>query len=271
MEFKEFFINAEKKYKISYFDLAYVIEKVLKLDRLGQLKKENISIEEIDKVTKILEIYKNGKPLNKIFEEQNFYGMNFYINENVLAPRSETEILVEKAIDIILGENKLKVLDICTGSGCIGLTIKANCPNAIVTMSDISKEALEVAEFNKKKFSLDVEIIESDLFNDISKQKFDLIVSNPPYIKNDDKENISKEVLLYDPSIALFGGDDGLKYYREILENSKDYLKSDGIIIFEIGYDISKESVILAQSYGYEVEVVKDYNKIDRILILRRK
>lgn len=267
MDFNIFFKNSKQKYNISHFDLSYVIYKVLGLNRTEQLKCENISEADIKLIENVLDQYLNGKPLNKIFNEQNFYGLDFYIDENVLAPRPETEILVEKAINEIR-DNNYNVLDLCTGSGCIGITIKHKCKNALVTLSDISQKALQVAKINAKKFDTDVNIILSDLFTNIPKQRFDFILSNPPYIKNGNRNTLSKEVLMYDPDIALFGGDDGLDFYRRILKESEDYLSENGKIIFEIGYDICLDTVSLAQNFGFNTTIIKDYNGIDRVLVL---
>ncbi|MBQ7307045.1 MAG: peptide chain release factor N(5)-glutamine methyltransferase, partial [Clostridia bacterium] len=247
------------------------VYKVLNINKNDVIKLDTLLDKDIDSITKILTEYKNGKPLNKIFCEQNFYGFDFFINENVLAPRQDTEILVENAINLIKSNNKIvNVLDLCTGSGCIGITVKKLCDNANVLLSDISNDALNVAKINSEKLNVNVNFCNSDLFNNIPKQKFDFILSNPPYIKNSDINSLDLEVLLYDPHIALFGGDDGLTFYRKILQNANEFLNDDGFILFEIGYDICFQVTNLAKKYGFSVKPIKDYSGIDRVLLLKK-
>ena len=269
MEFFKFFNDTRKKYNIDIGNMSYIISKVLDIPSNLIFNLDKIDNEDIEKVYKICELFCSGMPLNKIFCEQNFYGFDFFIDNNVLAPRPETEILVETAIKYIMNKN-CNILDICCGSGCIGLSIKKICPQIKMTLSDISQFAINTTKKNAQNLNVDVEILQSDMFNDLPKQKFDYILSNPPYIKNGDK-NISKEVLLYDPHIALFGGDDGLKFYKIIFENTKDYLVDDGKIIIEIGYDILQGVLYLAKIHNLGIEkIIKDYSGIDRIIVLTK-
>ena len=267
MNFNEFFKNTKLNYNISYFDFCYVVSKILDIDKNDIIKLDTINSLDAQKIINVLDEYKNGKPLNKIFCEKNFFGLDFFINENFLSPRCDTEILVEKAIELI-NDKPSKVLDLCCGSGCIGITVKKFCKNAYVLLSDISLKALEVSKINDKKFETQVDFCHSDLFNSIPKQKFDFILSNPPYIKNTDKDKLDKEVLLYDPHIALFGGDDGLYFYNEILKNADKFLVENGRILFEIGYDICNDVINLAKKYGYVSTIFKDYSGINRVLML---
>ena len=164
-------------------------------------------------------------------------------------------------------ENKhLKILDLCCGSGIIGLTIKKYAPNCEVFLSDISEKALEVCRKNAKLLNLDVTILQSDMFNTLPKEKFDIIVSNPPYIKETDKNILSKSVLNYDPEIALFGGNDGLKFYEIIKNNMMQFSNENTTLFLEIGYDISTEVQNLFKNH--KLKVIKDYSNIDRVLII---
>lgn len=268
MELNKFVSEAKKTYNISDFDMSYVIEKITGKTRTMQIFDNTISNKEIADCTQILKRYLNGEPLNKIFNEQNFFGFNFYINNNVLAPRPETEILVDNALKMI--KDNQSVLDLCCGSGIIGLTIKKLRSDVAVTLSDISSDALKVCRQNAEKLNVDVNILQSDLFENIT-GKFDFILSNPPYIKLGDKDTLDKGVLLYDPHIALFGGDDGMLFYNRIMEQVNDFLLPGGKIIFEIGYDIKRSIENLATANNYDITFIKDYNNIDRVAILKRK
>lgn len=198
--------------------------------------------------------------------------MNFFVNEDVLIPRPDTEVLVEEVIEITKRLTRPKVLDLCTGSGAIAISIAKYAKNAIVYASDISKNALEVARKNAKINSTEdkIEFIESDLFENIPKMKFDIIVSNPPYIKKDEISKLEKEVQK-EPNIALDGGVDGLNFYRKIANKAYDYLKYNGYLCMEIGYN-QKESVIDILNYENRYSGTyskKDLYGNDRIIVTR--
>lgn len=201
-------------------------------------------------------------PLQYILGRQNFYGMDFYINENVLIPRADTENMVE----LILQHHKnpeLAVLDLCTGSGCIGITLKKLGGYQEVALADISQEALEVARENASRLEAEVTIIETDMFQNIRKP-YDIIVSNPPYIRTKDIADLMEEVRDFEPHLALDGDEDGLKFYRMIQENLDRYLKDDGILYMEIGYDQARDiKELFAKWY---VEVFQDLNGLDRVV-----
>lgn len=183
----------------------------------------------------------NGMPLQHITHHQEFMKMDFYVDENVLIPRPDTEILVEETIKIAQKMNNPQILDLCTGSGAIAISIAKNVPDAEVYAIDISKKALDVAKKNAKELDAKVKFIKSNLFDKIDKMKFDIIVSNPPYIKKENINNLSKEVKK-EPELALDGGIDGLDFYRKITEQAIEYLKLGSYLCFEIGYD-QKEDV----------------------------
>ncbi len=205
-------------------------------------------------------------PLQHIIGETEFMGLTYKVNENVLVPRFDTEILVDKVVKYV-GDEFYKILDMCTGSGCIAITVSDMCDNAKVIASDISKEALEVAKENNELNKTDVEFIQSDLFENVE-GLFDVIVSNPPYIKTEEIENLMEEVKLHDPRLALDAGEDGLKFYREIIKDSKNYLKENGKIFFEIGFDQAKGVSKLLEENGFvDVEVKKDLSMNDRVVM----
>lgn len=210
-------------------------------------------------------------PLQHLTGNQEFMGINFKVNENVLIPRQDTEILVEEVIKYINSqERKVKVLDMCTGSGCIAISIDKLCDNAQVVGADISKKALEIAEINNKENSAGVDFIESDLFENI-KECFDVIVSNPPYIESKKIEKLMPEVRDFEPRIALDGTKDGLEFYRNICNNLSRYLKEQGAVFFEIGYNQGSSVSKILNEQGFEkVKVIKDYSQNDRVVFALR-
>ena len=210
-------------------------------------------------------------PLQHLTGNQEFMGINFKVNENVLIPRQDTEILVEEVIKYINSqERKVKVLDMCTGSGCIAISIDKLCDNAQVVGADISKKALEIAEINNKENSAGVDFIESDLFENI-KECFDVIVSNPPYIESEKIEKLMPEVRDFEPRIALDGTKDGLEFYRNICNNLSRYLKEQGAVFFEIGYNQGRSVSKILNEQGFEkVRVIKDYSQNDRVVFALR-
>ena len=210
-------------------------------------------------------------PLQHLTGNQEFMGINFKVNENVLIPRQDTEILVEEVIKYINSqERKVKVLDMCTGSGCIAISIDKLCDNAQVVGADISKKALEIAEINNKENSAGVDFIESDLFENI-KECFDVIVSNPQYIESEKIEKLMPEVRDFEPRIALDGTKDGLEFYRNICNNLSRYLKEQGAVFFEIGYNQGRSVSKILNEQGFEkVKVIKDYSQNDRVVFALR-
>ena len=212
-------------------------------------------------------------PLSHLAGFEYFYDRKFKVTKDVLSPRMETEELIYKVIEYIksINKNNIKILDLCTGSGIIGITLRKELefkPLEVVA-SDISEEALKVAKENAIMNEAEVKFIQSDIFEDIN-EKFDIIVSNPPYIAYNDKITMEDNVLNYDPHLALFAEEDGMYFYREIVENAKEYLEEDGIVFFEIGYDQREKILKLANDNGFKAEVYKDINGRDRMAILVR-
>ncbi|MBR1385729.1 MAG: peptide chain release factor N(5)-glutamine methyltransferase [Bacilli bacterium] len=261
-----------KKY-LSSVDAKILLSMVTGYDTLeliNYLNKELSTVEE-DKFKKMIDARKNNKPLQYITNSVNFYGIELYVDENVLIPRFETEELVENSIKIINERfTNPKVLDLCCGSGAIGISIKTKIPTSIVTISDISSDALKVANINKNKYNLDIKVINSDLFDKIN-EKYDCIISNPPYIRNN--EEIEEIVKNNEPSIALYGGENGLLYYERILKDIKKYLNEKFLIAFEIGQDQSESIKKIANFYLNNIEIIvkKDLQERDRMLFILSK
>lgn len=205
-----------------------------------------------------------GEPLSYIFNSACFYGYDFYVNKHTLIPRPETEELVNEALKHISEDST--VLDIGTGSGAIAVTIQKES-NAKVTAVDISNKALKVAKKNAKKNDVKVEFIHSNIFSKLKERMFDVIISNPPYITNEAYLGLDKTVKDFEPKLALVGGDDGLDFYKEIVKNAHKYLKNNGKIFFEIGYDQGEAVKTLLTESGYKnVTLKKDLYKNDRIV-----
>lgn len=209
-------------------------------------------------------------PLQHIIGTQEFMGLTFKVNENVLIPRQDTELLVENVVDY-LGNDERTVLDMCTGSGCIAVSIDRLSKNSKVTAVDISEKALEVAQENNRLNNANVTFIQSDLFTNVT-GKYDIIVSNPPYIRTDEIPKLMEEVKMHEPVMALDGMEDGLYFYKKICSEASDYLNDNGKIFFEIGYDQGDDvSEILRQNRFCNIEVLKDLSGNDRVVIARKE
>ena len=215
----------------------------------------------IEKLTK-------GIPLQHITHRQEFMKMDFFVDENVLIPRPDTEILVEEVIKIAQKYNSPRILDLCTGSGAIAISLKKFVPNADITAVDISEKALEIAQKNAEKLEAKINFVKSNLFDKLANKKFDIIVSNPPYIRKDEIKKLSEEVQK-EPKIALDGGEDGLDFYRIIAEQAINYLKTGSFLCFEIGYNQKNDVIkIIEDEQNYKnTYCKKDLYGNDRIII----
>lgn len=203
-------------------------------------------------------------PIQYITGVQEFMGHSFLVNDQVLIPRQDTEVLVEEALKYL--KPGMRFLDLCTGSGCILLSLLLSCPEAAGTGSDISRGALQTAEKNRDRLAPGAVLVESDLFDGIE-GVFDMIVSNPPYIRREELPDLMEEVRLYEPVSALDGHEDGLYFYRRIARESPSYLKPGGRLYLEIGYDQGVTVPQLLREQGFcEIEVKKDLAGLDRVV-----
>lgn len=252
-----------------------LLSRITGIDTLDLLNNLNyvLTDEEEKEFKELISAVKSNKPVQYILGSVNFYGLELMVNEDVLIPRFETEELVENTIKLInakFKDKKLNILDLCTGSGAIGLRLKKEYPNNNITLSDISGKALVVASKNSENLDLDCKIINSDLFEKID-EKYDVIISNPPYIK--DNEEIEDIVRDNEPHIALYAGAEGLDFYDRILKDIKDYLNEDFIIAFEIGETQKQDVSKLAHKYLDNIEVYskEDLSGKDRMIFIVNK
>jgi len=252
-----------------------LLSRITSIDSLNLLNNLNykLNTEQEKEFKELIDAVKNDKPIQYVLGSVNFYGLELIVNENVLIPRFETEQLVEQTIKLInakFRDKHISILDLCTGSGAIGLRLKSEYPSNNVTLSDISAKALEVASKNRDKLNLECDIIQSDLFEKIS-NKYDLIISNPPYIK--EGEEIEDIVKNNEPSMALYGGKDGLDYYERILKEIKNYLNDEFLIAFEIGCTQKDDVSRLAYRYLDNIEIYskEDLSGRDRMIFIVNK
>ena len=250
-------------------------------------KSDEISDSCYERYIELIERRSKRVPLQHITNRQNFFGYDFYVDSNVLIPRQDTEVLIEKILEVIEANfnveisSDISILDMCTGSGCIAITIYKELIkrgfNIDATAVDLSKDALAVTEKNVenlvgiKALNNTFHIIESDMFSNINNNRsYDIIVSNPPYIPTRDIEKLEPEVRDYDPIMALDGDTDGLRFYRRIIEESSNYLDNNGFIAFEIGYNQGDDVKSLLEEKGYkDIHIYKDLGGLDRVIIGR--
>ena len=252
-------------------DAWLLLEMVAKIDRSFYFTHTNEEVEPeiLTEYERVLEKRAEHVPLQYITGEQEFMGMTFKVNSNVLIPRQDTETLVEETLKVI--EPQMEVLDLCTGSGCVLLSILKNAPTVRGTGSDISKQALLVAKENAKLYDLEAEWVRGNLFDNVS-GTYDVIVSNPPYIPQAEIPGLMPEVAQFEPMQALDGGVDGLDFYRKITEDAPKYLKENGYLFFEIGCDQGQEVQRLMREAGFaDVAVIKDLAGNDRVVKGQRR
>ena len=226
---------------------------------------QDLSNKQYKSIIKKIKLRCKHKPITKIFGKAYFCGLEFIVNKHVLSPRFDTEVLVEEALKYIKPNDR--VLDLCTGSGCIAVSI-ASQADAYVEGCDISKRALKVAKQNVKKHNVKVDMYQSDMFSKVQ-GKFNVIVSNPPYIETDVAKNLDREVTEHDPMLALDGGNDGLDFYREIASNIKNYLAEGGVLLLEIGYNQGESVSSLFRGVAKDIQIIKDYGGNDRVIVAK--
>lgn len=247
-------------------DAWYLLQMACKIDRNFYYLHEEEELTAEQQSEYEITVHKRAEhvPLQYIIGEQEFMGLKFKVNSNVLIPRQDTETLVEEALRV--AKPGMKVLDLCTGSGCIIISLAKNVADILCMGSDISKQALLVAKENAKANEVEVEWQRSDLFENIS-GRFDLIVSNPPYIPTGEISGLMPEVRDFEPVDALDGKEDGLYFYRIIIEKSPEFLNPEGYLYLEIGYDQGEAVSSMMRRCGYtQVEVIKDLAGNDRVV-----
>lgn len=257
-------------------DSELIWEYVSGMDKLHILlnKEQEVDAETERHFRELIDIRSTRKPLQYITGVQNFMGMDFSVSENVLIPRQDTEILAEQVLSVLhlIGKNRIpSLLDLCCGSGCVGLAVRAIWKHVNVTLSDISEDAVALAKKNANQLHVDCDIIKGDLFENIT-ERYDMIVSNPPYIESQTIEELMPEVRDFEPRLALDGASDGLAYYRRIVRESENYIKNEGYLFFEIGnhqaYDVQQ---LLVDAQYEDIHVVKDFSGNDRVIYGKRK
>ena len=251
-----------------------LLQYVLKKPRQYLIVYDNqkLTDKEEQEYLKYIELVAQGEPIEHITHQKEFMKLSFYVDENVLIPRQDTEVLVEEVIKIAKNIRAKKILDLCTGSGAIAVSLAKYLENTQITALDISGKALDVAIANAKNNHVQEKItfVESNLFQNLGQEKYDIIVSNPPYIRRKEIETLDKEVRK-EPKIALDGGEDGLDFYREIINKGYEYLKYGGYICLEIGYDQKEEVMqIIKENKQYmEPYCKKDLYDNDRIIVTK--
>lgn len=247
-------------------DAWLLLEMICKIDRSFYYMhlNDDMNEEQVKEYEITLKKRAEHVPLQYIVGETEFMGLKFKVNSNVLIPRQDTETLVEEALKVV--RPGMKVLDMCTGSGCIIISILHNVIGVEGYAADISKQAINVAKENAKLNEVSVMFESSDLFDHIT-GTYDMIVSNPPYIRTEEVAKLMPEVRLFEPEQALDGKEDGLYFYRKIVEKSKEYLNPEGYLLFEIGYDQGEDVSAMMREQGFkDVKVIKDLAGNDRVV-----
>lgn len=255
-------------------DTQLLLGNVLNKDKLYLMVHNDEKVNENfkKKFLKLIDRRKNKEPIKYILGQGDFYGLDFYVEEGVLIPRSDTEVLVEKVLSMIDEEDSISICDLCSGSGAIGIALAYYRKNINVDAIDYYSIPEKITKRNIERHNLQerVKFIKSDLLSEVIAQnkKYEILVSNPPYIKEEEIDSLMNDVKDYEPRTALSGGEDGLIFYRRIVDESKKVLKNNGILAFEIGYDQGNSVKNLMEQNGYnEVQVIKDLAGLDRVVI----
>ena len=243
------------------------------LDRMSMLMQgaTELTSEQEQRFSSLLLSRTRRKPLQYLLGTQYFYGLPFHVDSRVLIPRQETETLCEWGISHLKEMVHPRALDLCTGSGAIAVTLRHECPHADVTAADLSTDALEVASANARLNQTDVRFVQGDLWEPLSGETFDLILSNPPYIPTLDCDTLQQEVM-QEPRMALDGGTDGLDFYRRIAQGAPAHLTPDGLIAVEVGIGEAQDVAALFSAAGLcDVRIIKDLYGVGRIVSARRR
>ena len=257
-------------------DSWVLFEYVFQMNRTQYFMRSNDDADELtaENFRKLIERRAGHEPLQYITGKAYFMGLEFMVSPSVLIPRYDTEILVEETLKHIT--EGCNILDVCTGSGCIAISLSVLGKNCNVTGIDISKDALEVAESNKllnKSYNISdkVTFAKSDMFGNVTGQ-YDIIVSNPPYIRSAEVDVLMPEVVGHEPRLALDGMEDGLHFYKILTSQSQKFLKDDGLLIMEIGYDQARDVSLLLENNNFtDITVIRDLAGLDRVVCGRRK
>lgn len=281
MKIKELLVNGtqilnKQNIQDSAIQARVLLSYVLKMDKNKLIINSEQTVENLEEKIYLEAIEKiaNGKPIQYITNQQEFMKLNFYVDENVLIPQPDTEILVEEVLKFTTTMNtQIKILDLCTGSGAIGISLAKYIQNSKVWVSDISNKAIQIAKLNAERNLVHrrMNFIESDMFKKIEENQFDIIVSNPPYIKTKVIKTLPDQVR-EEPHIALDGGRDGLEFYKIIANEASNYLKKDGKMFLEIGFDQKDEVIEILKNTGkYDnIECIKDLAGNDRVIICKK-
>lgn len=266
----------DRKYGNPVLEATMALESLLDVDRIYIYThgKEKVNDNIVDKFLELMRIRATGYPIQYILKEKEFMGLKFYIEEGVLIPRPDTEILVEYILkygDINYQNKSVNLLDLGMGSGAIALSIAHYKRHINVYGVDNSDIAMKVANINRERYNLDnVKLYKGNLFKGVEELgiKFHIIASNPPYIPSEEIQTLQEEVKKFEPMAALDGGEDGLDFYRKIIPESKKYLEKDGLLIFEIGCEQGKDvSNLLLNEDFRDIEVLKDLQGLDRVVL----
>lgn len=255
----------EKNINDGDIDAWYLLSYYFKVNRAEYLMHSDMTIsnEQFDTYIEMIKQRGSHIPLQYITGEQEFMGLNFKVSKDVLIPRQDTEILVEEILKVSEGKD---ILDMCTGSGCIIITLDKLGNINSGTGVDISEAALKIAKQNSRELQASVKFVQSNLFERVE-GKFDIVVSNPPYIPTNDIPELMEEVKNYEPILALDGEEDGLYFYRKIINQLKNYLKESGYVFFEIGYNQGEDVSQLLKEHGFHnIKVIKDLAGLDRVV-----
>ncbi len=266
-EIRKEFKNQFASQDIEIEDVDFIIAEVLGVKRTELLLIDEVDEEQEKEIREKCQIRLCGMPVDKIFQKAYFYGLEFKVDENVLSPRPESELLVDTALKYIKENNYKTALDLCTGSGCLAISVKKNC-DVSLTASDVSQKAITVAKQNAKINEVEIKFIRSNMFEKID-GAFDIIISNPPYIDTDEIDDLDEEVKFHDPYIALDGGEMGLKFYNIIHDNLRKHLNDNGMIVIEIGEDQKELLISLFNDFNL-VESLKDLSGNDRVLVFKK-
>ncbi len=254
-------------------DAFLLLEKASGINRSMYVlyKDKEITQEQFDSYKKLIERRAAHEPCQYITGICEFMGLPFMVNENVLIPRQDTEVMVEKALRLTPGN--ADVLDMCTGSGCIAISMQRHRPDIKPVAVDISEAALELAMENARKHRCRIGFKKSDLFGDLDRNaKFDVIISNPPYVSDQEYDGLMPEIKVHEPELALKAGPDGLDIYKRLIKDAGFFIKPEGVLLLEIGSGQAKAVTSMLKESGFEnIEVIKDYAGLDRVVTARWK